>query len=429
MKSGSVINWIVLHTGIENAVNNKNKALFLVDGIFINAAYFLTTGVLMSGYAIHLGANDFIASVINNSANYATILSLVSFLIFERLTRRKKVLITLNFVSRTLIFLVAFLPLVFESKGIILTFLLLFVICSEIIWSIYRVGWLVWMVQTVSENSRNSYIFFRMLLIRISSATAIFAGGFILDWFNKGYYGFLILFSASYILSISDLIILRGIDDIECIAPSEKTDRKLSFFEPLKSIKYRGFLIFIVSMFLIYTLSTCLTPVYILKYLKLEYRYVSYANLASIAAIIISNKLWSILDSKKGTNYVIGITNTLIAFELVLLSFLTSSTAFLYIISSGVAGAGMGGFIVAAMSYRYKIMPDEGRTLYEGWYFFAYGMGTLLAPFIGNMLLNLLTGLYGTTGDWNVFRLLYGVSVVLMLFLLVFRYFASKGRC
>lgn len=71
--------------------NGKSQLLFLLDAIIINAAFVLTTGVVLSGYVIHLGAGDFLTALLNNTANYTTILCLFSFIIFERMAKRKKV--------------------------------------------------------------------------------------------------------------------------------------------------------------------------------------------------------------------------------------------------------------------------------------------------------------------------------------------------
>ena len=79
----------------------------------VNIAVVLSSGVFLSGYLVYLGGSDFLIGLLNFSMNWAAILALFSFLIFERMVHRKKLLITLLVVSRLLISPTIFLPLIF----------------------------------------------------------------------------------------------------------------------------------------------------------------------------------------------------------------------------------------------------------------------------------------------------------------------------
>ncbi len=48
-----------------SGMNRKNQLLFLLDAVLINGAYTITTGTLLSGYAIYLGTCDFLNSLMN----------------------------------------------------------------------------------------------------------------------------------------------------------------------------------------------------------------------------------------------------------------------------------------------------------------------------------------------------------------------------
>ena len=74
--------------------------LFILDGIMVNIAVILSSGVFLSGYLVYLGGSDFLIGLLNFSMNWAAILALFSFLIFERMMHRKKLLITLLVISR-----------------------------------------------------------------------------------------------------------------------------------------------------------------------------------------------------------------------------------------------------------------------------------------------------------------------------------------
>ena len=168
-----------------------------------------------------------------------------------------------------------------------------------------------------------------------------------------------------------------------------------------------------------YTLSTSFTSVYLLKYLHFSYKYVSAASVLSSILMIASNKFWGHIEAKKGINFVMGATSFFLAMELLILSFLNAGTGALLILSSAVSGFGTGGFAISIMTYRYSIMPQDKRTIYEGWYYFFYGLGVLAAPFIGRILTQDIPLLNSGISGYNKFQLLYLVSFALMLVLLL----------
>jgi len=405
-----------------NKPAERNKFLFYLDGIAINAAYVLTTGIMISGYALHLTASDFLVALINSSANFSTIFSLVSFIIFERLSSRKKTLLAMNFISRTLIFLIVLLPLLVPDRGLMLAMLAILVILSDIIWGIYRVGWLVWIMDTVPVKQRSSFTYMRMFIIRIFMGLTTIAGGFVLDYFNKQYAGFVVIFIASYVLSITDIAILRHVDDIRYSAGNRNEINAQEFIQPVKAPDYRGFLLFVTAYYLLYTMSTSFTPVYLVRYLDFDYKFISAANVVAMVSMILGNSFWGKVEYRKGVNFVIAATAYVLAAELLFLSFLGSKTAFLLIVSSVVSGTGMGGFSVSLMTFRYKIMPETGKTLYEGWFYFAYGLGMLLAPFAGRTMLGILSGYEGKIYGLSGYQMVYFLSFAAMMVLLAIKF-------
>ncbi|HHW32498.1 MAG TPA: hypothetical protein GXX20_12655 [Clostridiaceae bacterium] len=132
----------------------KSQILFLIDAAFINAAYVLTSGVFLSGFVIHLKGSDFIVALLNNSVIWASILTVFSFLIFERIRARKKLLISSNIVSRFLSSAIVFLPLIFNDEKLIIVLLTIMVITANFLWGFYQVGWMIWYMRWYPSGKR-----------------------------------------------------------------------------------------------------------------------------------------------------------------------------------------------------------------------------------------------------------------------------------
>lgn len=401
-----------------SGMNRKKQLLFLLDAFLINGAYILTTGAFLSGYAIYLGTSDFLTSLLNNSANYTTTLSILSFIIFERMAKRKKTLLILNVSSRLLICLIALLPLIFHIKPVMFAFLAFMVITSDIIWGIYRVGWIVWMMDSVPRENRTQYIYLRTFLIRVATSGTSIAAGFILDVHNKEYLGFLIIFSMSLILSLLDVVVLWKVEDHEYKTPDSKKIDYRSFLQPIKHDEYRSYLLFIFAFYLFQTMASSFTSIYQIRYLKLDYKFISTLSVISQIVMIISGLFWSRVERKKGFKFVMVTTAFFYAGELLTLTFLRSDTILLLYLSNIMLGIGMGGFITSIFTYRHAIMPEDRKTVFEGWFYFASGLGMLIAPFVGEFCRNHLPEFTSSIFQYSKVQLLYLISFGLICLLL-----------
>lgn len=405
----------------------KSQIFLLLDGILINAAVILTMGVFLSGYVVFLGGSDFMVGILNNSNTWAAFVALFSFLIYENKERRKKLLISLNICARLLLCSIVFLPMVIKSNTIVLTVVSVMVILANVLWGIYNVGATVWLINILPQDKRkNGYIYFRMLLLRISFTISTIVMGFVLDWFHKSYTGFLVVFGTSLVLSIADVLILMNVDE-----PLNKVDkdRKFTvdmFLEPVKNQRFRLFLIFIFMFYLCLGIATSFTPLYQIRYLKLDYSFISIINVISYVALIMFTGFWGRVEVKKGLRFVFKITALFVICEILIYSFLTRNTIYLLFLSPIVSGIGYSGFNVSIMTYRFDIIPKTNKTIYEGWFGAVMGISMLIAPVVGSGLLKSLPNFSSAVYKNSNFQLLYLISFILTGIVIYLMLFNSK---
>jgi len=405
---------------------NKGQALFLLDGIIINAAYMLTTGVILSGYVLSLGASDFLVALVNNSTNYTSIMSLFSYFIFERASNKKRMMLSMNFASRLLVFLIIIVPMLIRNESLCIGITAAMIIISDVIWAIYRVAWVVWIMDTTTKENMSDYTYLRMLFARLFMGIASIVGGIILDHYNKGITGFRIVFTIAYVLSVLDLLVLRKVDSVENTSRQLPASLSKNYFQPIIQKDYRDFLIFILLFYMVYTMSVSFTPVYLIKYLDLDYKFVSAAGFISNFAFIFSNRFWVKIEKKKSITFVMGLSAAFFAFELLLLALLRKETSFIYVLSCIATGIGLGGFTVTTMTYRYSIIPLESRIVYEGWFYFFYGIGMLLAPFAGEFFINNIKFVQNVSMGVNHFQLLFLFAFITMCLLIFISFVKPK---
>ena len=61
---------------LARATYDRTKMLFILDGIMVNIAVILSSGVFLSGYLVYLGGSDFLIGLLNFSMNWAAILEI-----------------------------------------------------------------------------------------------------------------------------------------------------------------------------------------------------------------------------------------------------------------------------------------------------------------------------------------------------------------
>ena len=410
---------------LARATYDRTKMLFILDGIMVNIAVILSSGVFLSGYLVYLGGSDFLIGLLNFSMNWAAILALFSFLIFERMMHRKKLLITLLVISRLLISSTIFLPLLFGKGQTTLALLTGMVILGNMIWGFYSVGLSVWLMNSFSSETRNEFIFRRTFWLRIAFSVVTVLMSYILDWSGKSYTGFLIVFLASMVFSISDAVIMSRIPEPANEVSKGPRFRAADFFEPLRNKDYRGLLLFILLFYLGLTISSSFTSLYLLRYLKFDYSFISIINVIAYAFMIVFTRIWGRLESRLGLTMVFRLTGLFVIFEFLIYGFLTNGTYYLLYFAPIFAGIGNSGLNVFIVNYRYSLMPTRNRTIYEGWYNAALGMSMLAGPALGSFVMNRLPVITNLVFQHSRFQLMYMISFVLAGSALLF---AFRGR-
>ena len=316
----------------------RSQKIFIIDGILTNAAVILTSGMFLSGYLVFLNAPDFLVGLLNNTPSWALIVSLFSFLIYERMGKRKNFLITLNVTARVLICSIVFLPLIFKDHNVIMTLTACMIIVGNVLWGIYGTGSTVWMISLVDAKKRTNYIYMRMFYLRISFTITTILMGLLLDQFNKSYTGFLIVYMISLVLSFLDAYILYHAEE-----PVNETvkGRKINFDEfllPLKDKRYRHFLLSVLLFYLSITMANSFNSLYQIRYLKLSYGFISSVNVANYMMMILFTKYWGKVETNKGVSYVMRITGFFIFTDLFVWSFVTDNTYYLLYLAAIFSG-------------------------------------------------------------------------------------------
>jgi predicted MFS family arabinose efflux permease len=406
----------------------RTRLLFILNGVFINAAVILTSGMFLSGYIVFLGGSDFLVGLMNNSMNWAAIAGLFSYLIFERMARRKTFLLVLLVLSRFLVCSVVYLPLLFGTGDVTLALLTLMIVSGNIIWGVFGIGFTIWMMNSFPQGARSAFIFKRTFWLRIAFTLTNICMGYVLDWSGKSYTGFLIVFSFSLLLSLADAAVLLGVKEPDYHVDRQRRFTVRAFFEPLRNKPYLKFILFIFLYYTSLTISSSFTSLYLVRYLELDFKFISFVTVIANFFMIICIRMWRQAEGKIGLMRAFRLTGLLAALEFLAYVFLNQDTIFLLVLAPILAGIGNSGFNIFVINYRYELMPEENRTLYEGWYGALFGLSLLAGPTIGNFAMNNLPVIENALFRHSRFQLLYLLSFLLAVPILLLAFRDKQGR-
>jgi hypothetical protein len=405
--------------GVMNDEGRKKRLLFIIDGMLVNAAVVLTSGMFLSGYVIYLGGSDFLVGMMTNALTWASIVAVFSFIIFERLARRKKLLLTLLCAARLPVCLAIFMPLIMGKTSATIQVVTVMVILGNIFWGMYAIGYNVWLMNSFSKEERTPFIFRRLFFLRVTFTVFMVLMGFVLDWSGKSYIGFFIVFLTSLILSVGDFATLLGIPEPLNVVAKAKGLRLGVFMEPLKNKPFRNYIIFAFLFYLCNSIAASFSPLYLIRYLKINYSYLSLINIITYFCMIVFTKPWSRLARRLGLRTILRVSGFLIIIDLFLYLFLNSRTTMLLMLNATLSGIGNSGFNAYAYLYRFELMPEENRTIYEGINGAAVGLSLLLGPVVGGFIMELLPVFTAGFIEYSKFQLIFLISFILAAITLI----------
>lgn len=402
----------------------KTSRAFHIQIVFGTAFTFLTGGVFLSGFAMHMGASDLLVSYISMITNICG----VSILFFSGFIGRfhsfKKITISLTALSKSVTLLIVLIPM-FVPRGAQITVFVPLMVAAFTLQAQATVVLNNWLVLFVNEKQSGTYIARRQTCVLAVTVLLSVAGGRVLDAVSGAYVGFAILFAVAFGMAVMELLVLFRIPDaVQQMAACEKIKFTDKFFVPLRC---RPFLLFVVYIFLFYlmlSIADSYTVVYMMRYLGLSYTATTLMQMLISLPQLFLLGIWGKISDRKGHAFALKLSIWFFIGETLFMAlsneqnlYLLIPTAFLF---ASVANAG---FVVSVFNRRYELMPREGRILYDNFYSAAVGLAFILGPVIGGVIKRGLESVdqLDSMIQFGNIRLLYVISTIgIILLQLIF---------
>ncbi|MDO4275685.1 MAG: MFS transporter [Eubacteriales bacterium] len=418
----------------DKLLDSKPRVCFFIQTAFGTAFTYLTSGVFLSGLAILMGAGDVLVSYLSVIVNICGVLILIFASFLERFQSRKRLTIVLTVLSRAATLFIVAIPAFVPGRFRLMVFIPA-VIAAFTLQAQTTVALNQWMMGFMDESKSGRYISLRQTLTLIVTVALSVAGGRWMDVMQGKYKGFVILFTAAGLMSVCEIILLARTPDSQpyCSTHRSRSLRDIGVI-PLRNRKFTGFVLYIMTFYLLLNISDSFTMVYMMKYLALPYQTVTTMSMILSLPQILLLGIWGKISDRRGHEFVLKTSVWLFAGETLFLVFAAPNSWFVFIpvafLISSVANAG---FVIAVFNRRYELMPEENRIVYDNFYTAVLGIGFILGPMLGGFIKNMLqtSTFLEEIMPFASIRLLYSISTagILLLQLVYCHAHKTKEEC
>jgi len=409
----------------------RSQDYFILQAVFATIFSLLTGGVFLSGFAIYLGASDEVVSYLNLTPTICGVFLVIGGIFMENVHSKKKAVIALTIFSKLFICIVITIPL-FVPENYRQQVLLAVLIVAYILQALNGLIINKWFISIVPTNIRGRYFALRQAFaVSVNVAFPLVTGWF-MDTVQDKYIGFVVLYSLGLLAMAVEVFAFGNIDE-PAVDSIEKKKIKITDIIRLP-LQNREFCLYCINLFIFYVFlyfSYSFMNVYLIRYLKLSYIVINLINMLSAILQILMLRFWGKLSDKCGHQFVMNACIWFFAGETFLWAIASKSIIIFFIPFICIfSAAGNSGFAIGVFNRRYMIIPEKGRTIYDGFFSAVLGIALLVAPIAGGIFKSIFAenSFIKSNIEFGEFRLLFMITGVGIIALQVFNLFMGRNK-
>ncbi|MCX7709904.1 MAG: MFS transporter [Clostridia bacterium] len=397
--------------------DQRDRQLFIYESCVGGTIYNLTTGAFMAGLAVSLGASDWLNGLLGVIPMMAGMVQILAPLLLERSSNKKFLMVFFVSLYKLMISSVVFIPLVISNQNGRLTVLMVCVVAAYFSLNIVWPGFSMWMQGVVPERIRG-----RFFGIKDSYALAVITAvsltmGYVLDAHKPqgsdtpAYTGFLIVFLVALGLTLINIGILLRIKEPKMETSVNRVKLSDCFTKPLANKTYMKVVLFFILWNLGLNIGNPFLPVYQVKYLQLDYKYIMLLNLLSNITIVFVVRQWGKYADRFTWAHSATLSIGILSFTHLLWVFASEKTLFLLPVIFLLNGTAWAGINISLFNLPFLFSPQENRTVYLGFNAALGGISGLAATLLGGQLVNLFEGKVFIIGNVG----LSGIQIIIFI--------------
>jgi MFS family permease len=367
--------------------------LLVIEAAFSGGATALTTGVILTAFALHLGASNFMVGVLASAPFLAQLLQLPAILLVERLRQRKRIAVVASTVGRLMLAVMA-VTAFFAGVTPLLVFLAAqFTLCG--LGAIGGCAWNAWVRDLAPENRLGEVFARRTVWLTAINLTLGLVAALALkltgeqssarDWVFAG------MFAAGCVTGLISARIVAAMPEPVMPAPGGPVRLSELLRQPLRDGNFRRLLAFVASFQFAINLATPFFTVFIVRQLRFDVSFVLVLSVVSQVANILALRSWGTLSDRFANKSVLAVCAP--AYILSIVAMIGASQiadrnmiAAWLILLHLFMGAAVAGVTLTATNTALKLSPRGSATAYVAANAMVTALAAGLAPIGGGAL-------------------------------------------
>ncbi|MBI1684518.1 MFS transporter [Caulobacter hibisci] len=278
---------------------------------YSNASTAVTSGVILTAFALHLGASNTTIGLLAAVTFWVQLLQAPGVLLVEHFRTRKRIAILGAFFARCALLAMAVLALLPNAGAVTLSALVVlqFLFCG--IATFGGCAWNAW-VRDLAPEQRLGQIFARRTInATVVGLVASLAAAFALDRAPAGSelrpIAFAGLYVAAFIAGVLSCRELAKTPEPQMPAPAERVKLLPLLRAPLRDQNFRRLIIFLASWQFAVNLATPFFTVFFVKQLGLDITFVVILGVVSQATNVLALRSWGLLSDRFANKSVLAV--------------------------------------------------------------------------------------------------------------------------
>lgn len=371
----------------------------VADAAFANTTAALTTGAILTAFALHLGATNAEIGLLAAIPFLSQLAQAPAIGLVERLRQRKRIAVLSSILGRAMLGVMALLP--FAGQGAITGLIgATIILCTFA--AIGGCAWNSWMRDLVPEERMGRIFARRSLWASVTTAVAGIGGAMVLEFAPPGtdarHYAFAALYGIGCLSGfISILIVSRIPEPVLMPAPRGSESIVALLREPLADANFARLLLFLGSWQFAVNLATPFFTVFLVQQLGYSMTVVMTLSVTSQVANVFALRSWGAL-ADRFTNksvllvaapaYILCITGMIGASQIDTDALRLGWLAVLHLLM----GASVAGVTLATTNISLKLSPRGQAASYVAASAMATALAAGSAPIIGGLFADFFAG-------------------------------------
>lgn len=295
---------------------NQGKRALIHDGAWANVVGALTSGVLLVGFALQLGAPDHIIGILAAIPFLSQLAQIPAIWLIGALRRRKAITVISTTTGRAIILAIAALPFL-ADRDVALWLLIAGQFAVGVLGAIGGCAWNSWIHDLLPKNGLGDFFARRLFWATSLGMAASLLGGLLVDHAATLFGGEARIVYAYSIISLlgaaagfaSSWWLIKVPEP--AMRPADAASARPALFamlrQPLRDRNFRRLIVFMVSWNFATNLAAPFIAVYLVQQLGFELGFVVVLSVLSQLANILTLRWWGVVADRFSTKSVLAV--------------------------------------------------------------------------------------------------------------------------